>query len=318
VSHSSRKDRISRRLKVLYQYTYENNTYQSDRYCFLSTDPFFYVGLNRIFEAQRTSREIPCYVNPANPKQAILKRDFQPYLLLTLISPVSIGVGFWCFVIWLKIRFGAKTPGQEENTSLKAKDDIRTFTPQSPVQQIKVLLIITIFLNGSLWFWLFCVAKSGIFALPNECMLILAVVSLLLIFKLIHTLFGIGNPTPSITIEPAELKYGASAMLSWNWQGRAGRVRKLKITLTGEQILYYKEGKKLRTEENKFFEMPLVETEFPREIVSGQAAFVMPDGDVPETGDIVWSIKIYGQVKFWSDIGEEIEIMSQRKPTWAS
>jgi hypothetical protein len=319
-THSSGKTKISRRWKVLYQYTYHGILYQSERYCFLDIDPIFYIGLGQIRQSQKTGREMTCYVNPTEPRQAVLVRGFQPYLLSGILPLLFLGAGVRCFVLGFRSRYGTKPSDRKDRCkSSQEEKSVRTFTPQSSVQQAKIIVSITVFWNAAAWYGLYHVTKSGEWLTGNAWILIpVAAVGLLLLLISIHTLFGIGNPTPSITIEPAELKYGTSAMVSWKWSGNVRRVGKLKINLIGKQELFYKKGQKLHTEKKQFFEMPLVETEFSQEIVSGQAAFVMPDGDVPDTGDIVWSIRVYGRVKFWSDIGEEIVIMSQRKPTWTT
>jgi hypothetical protein len=198
-----------------------------------------------------------------------------------------------------------------------------TFKPlQSQAEQTVSLLFFVIFWNGAISLFIIQAVNEFHGGRQDWIQVLFLVpfagVGLLLILLFFHTLFGIGNPVPSIVLEPAKCSYGSSELLSWSWQGKAGRVQKLKIALTGRQVFYQKEGKIIDKEENEFFRMPLVETENPQEIVSGQVAFVMPNQDIPETGDIEWAIEIYGRVKIWSDVSEKLIIMSRREPMRSS
>jgi hypothetical protein len=330
--HTAKGDKISKQLELLYQYTYKELSYQSDRFYVMKTDVKLYTGLEPIFEARRESKEITCYVNPANPSEAVLLRDFQPCLLLSLLSPVFVLGGMRCLYVGVLGKCRPRTFQAESDTSATApfsnsnfflREPSQTFKPQqSQAQQAVSLLIFVIMWNiGVSIFVIQAVSEfrddrqdwmQELFLVP------FAVVGLLLILLFFHTFFRIGNPVPSITLEPAKFSYGSSVLLSWSWEGNAGRVQKLKIALTGRQLFYQRSGVSLFKKENEFFRMPLVETDNPQEITSGQAAFVMPDRDIPRSGDLMWAIEIHGRVKFWSDVSENLIIMSPRQPTSSS
>jgi predicted membrane protein len=330
--HPTERDKISKRLELLYQYTYKGVVYQSDWFYVMKTDVRLYTGLALIFEAHRESKEITCYVNPANPSQAVLLRDFQPCLLLSLLSPVFVLGGVWCLCIGIHDKrrprvfqdeAGAPATASLSDSIFFLRESSHTFKPQqSSAQQAVSLLIFVIIWNSAVS--ISVIQAVGKFREGRQdwmqmlFLVPLAGVGLLLILLFFHTFFGIGNPIPSIALEPAKFGYGSSVLLSWNWQGKAGRVQKLKITLTGRQLFYQRAGASIFKKENEFFRMPLVETDDPLQIVSGQTAFVMPDRDIPKSGDLMWTIEIHGRVKFWSDVSEKLIIMSPRQPTSSS
>lgn len=63
-------------VEVLYTYSYRGREYKSDRYQFLGGSSGGYQDKERIVRRLPPLTRVPCYVNPDEPAEAVLNRDF--------------------------------------------------------------------------------------------------------------------------------------------------------------------------------------------------------------------------------------------------
>nr|WP_156825622.1 DUF3592 domain-containing protein [Lewinella cohaerens] len=94
---SSRKKRTVRRMRVAYSYQWEGDTITSDRNAFLQGFSTKKIDRDKIEEKLVVGERIVAYVNPWNPKKAVLVRGIHNSILFCYVSAVS------CFLVFAAI-----------------------------------------------------------------------------------------------------------------------------------------------------------------------------------------------------------------------
>jgi len=76
---------------VFFRYSFDNNTYDSHNISFGQRALFTYNGASKILDNFEPQSKDFCYVNPENPKNAVLRIKFKPFIPITLFI-LSIGI----------------------------------------------------------------------------------------------------------------------------------------------------------------------------------------------------------------------------------
>lgn len=101
-SHSGSKGGTTYSVDILYAYAVDGKDYRSNRYDFMGGSSSGYNGKDAIVKRYRPGTKATCFVDPHDPAQAVLQRNFTPGMLVGLIPLVFlfIGVGglVWVFV----------------------------------------------------------------------------------------------------------------------------------------------------------------------------------------------------------------------------
>ena len=99
-THSGKSTTYS--VDILYTYNVDGREYRSNRYNFMSVSSGDYGSKTSIVAQYRPGTTARCYVNPTDPSDAVLEREFQPEMLAGLIPTVFLFVGLgglvWVFV----------------------------------------------------------------------------------------------------------------------------------------------------------------------------------------------------------------------------
>jgi uncharacterized protein DUF3592 len=92
---------------VLYTYSYGGREYKSDRYQFLGGSSGGYQEKERIVRRLPPLTRIPCYVNPDEPAEAVLNRDFSSEYAIGLVPLLFMLVGLGGMVFALRGKLDA-------------------------------------------------------------------------------------------------------------------------------------------------------------------------------------------------------------------
>lgn len=99
-------------VEILYSYTVDDQQYQSDRYDFVNASTSGYAGKAEIVSQNPPGKSATCYVNPANPSDAVFSRSFSSDMWFGLFGLPFLLVGVVGFYVAmrdaLKARRGAK------------------------------------------------------------------------------------------------------------------------------------------------------------------------------------------------------------------
>lgn len=102
-SHTS-EDSTTYSVEVLFTYTYGGREYKSDRYQFLGGSSGGYEAKERIVRRLPPLTRTTCYVNPGQPSEAVLNRDFNSEYAFVLLPLVFVTVGLGGIVFALRGR----------------------------------------------------------------------------------------------------------------------------------------------------------------------------------------------------------------------
>ncbi|HVM59313.1 MAG TPA: DUF3592 domain-containing protein [Verrucomicrobiae bacterium] len=114
-SHSGSKGGTTYSIDILYAYNVGGREYRSGRYDFIGGSSSGYNSKAAIVAGYRPGTTPACYVNPNDPQDAVLEREFTPQMLVGLIPSIFLFVGLggliWVFVGGGRPKLTAGRPG---------------------------------------------------------------------------------------------------------------------------------------------------------------------------------------------------------------
>ena len=150
-------DQGSFRIEVLYKYEVDDRQYQSSRYSFALGGSPGRGGNQEVVDRLSPGKQTVCYVNPDNPRFAVIERDLTSdmwWALFPLLF-VLIGIGFGVRWIVLLRRGRRQFEGPEGSTPPSPKAD--TPLPLAGVGRLfavlscVVLLLMLVIAGGACW-----------------------------------------------------------------------------------------------------------------------------------------------------------------------
>lgn len=103
-SHSG-EDSTTYSVDVLYTYTYNGWKYKSNRYQFLGGSTGGYAEKERVVRRLPPLTRTVCYVNPKDPAEAVLNRDFNHEYAFGLVPLLFVAVGLGGIIFTLRSAF---------------------------------------------------------------------------------------------------------------------------------------------------------------------------------------------------------------------
>ncbi len=315
------------RVAIRYRYTWQGESFESERYDFSTGSTN--IGVDRMraaVAAHPPGLHTVCFVDPADPASAVLSRD-APGLwwlgALTLLFP-AFGLGF-IFVAWRSTRekkrsaalgsalraFGGGTTAPDlvtpgEATLKPAAGRVGTFVG---------LLFMTLFWNGIVSvFVVIAVRDFGqgfmgwflpVFLIP------FVAIGLLMIAGLLQAFSRLFAPPVELRLDPSLLRLGARVPFTWRLGGRG--VRKLTLRLVGREEASYRQGTSTRTDRSDFHRAVLFESTDALALTEGRAEIALPElGSVPtleaKNNKIVWELAVEGEIPWRADIEDNFTL----------
>lgn len=314
---------------VLYAYRMNGRDYRANRYSFMGGSSSGYSGKQAIVSRYPPGAQVICYVDPADPTQAVLERGFTPIMLLGLLPLLFIAVGVFGLVsFWRKSRglsavsfangagffiSGNVVPQVDENTAAAA---LVLKPAASPLGKFIGILCVTLFWNGIVSVFLgvlFQSGKSGHFQWFLGLFLIpFVLIGLGMIGAVGYFFLSIFNPRPRITIIPGVPHLGDSVRLEWELSGRTEVLKDLRLSVSGREEATYSRGTRTSTDRNVFADIEVTQLSSTREMVSGSAQVNIPADSMhsfsAQHNKIVWSIQVKGEIARWPDLKEEFAL----------
>ncbi len=186
----------------------------------------------------------------------------------------------------------------------------------SPTTKVIGTLIIAIFWNGIVSLFLFgdFIHGSGGFAwLPILFLTPFVLVGIGLIGLFFYMVLAWFNPRPRLTLAEGHLAPGSKTTLSWQFDGRAGRLRQLTIKLEGLEEVRYRRGTDTQTDTYVFFSQTLVTADRLALIHRGRTELNVPERTMPtfeaNNNKIKWRLTIHGEIPQWPDVDENFSIV---------
>ncbi|MEQ8190192.1 MAG: DUF3592 domain-containing protein [Candidatus Eremiobacterota bacterium] len=302
---------------ILYVYNVKGIEYKSNRYRYFSSSGS-HRGATRLKDKYPPGSETVCYVNPSNPGEATLKRNFTKGMPVYFLPFLFILVGAGGIYGFLKkdkeisaLKPSSGGAGYEIN-----KEGLKKFVKLKP-QISRYVKFTGILILALLW--------NGIISIPLTeliegfkkvtiltCFAIgiipFVLIGLFLAGSCIYYLLTLFNPVPELVLSRHPLVPGEMTELSWTTGGNAGAVKKYLIYIEGREEVKYNDS----DDHHTFRTINLTETENLYEIEKGSVSFTLPEDTVhsfeSEHNKIAWSLHVVGEIKYWPDIHEEFAI----------
>jgi hypothetical protein len=324
-SHRGNKGGITYSVDITYSYRVGGRFHSSDRYGFMGGSSSGFAGKEAIVERYPAGSKAMCYVNPADPLDAVIERRFTNDMFFGLIPLAFTAAG----AVGLKASRKKAAPSDAaiawEPKVMRAVGDFRGVSTEAiemrpaatPVAKLRTMLIFALFWNGFMSFFVFMVSGHGhIRQLPVPLMLFFSVfflAGLALIAGVVKAFMALFNPKVHLRLKPGALKPGADFEVEWQIAGGSRRLSQLGITLECREEAVYPAGKQDGTAKEVCYRAELVNTAQREELGSGTAKGRTPDRAMHslDTGRnrVIWTMRVKGKVPHWPGIEDEYPVV---------
>jgi hypothetical protein len=313
---------------IVYKYHVGIREYESDRYQFVKVSSSGRAGKKRIVDQYPPGKQAHCFVDPRDPTQAVLNRNFTADMLIGLLPIAFVLVGGIGLVYTL--RKGPADPPQEAwrpaaepSWSIDVRQGKATpwgpivlESQQSPLAKFLGIIALALFWNGIVSIFVWQAIEGFRQGRPEWFLTVFitpfAVIGLVLIGGIGYTFLSLFSPRPTLTLGTGRLTLGDTTSLTWRFLHNSGSIRHLSIQLEGKEEAQYRRGTTNHTDTEIFFKHPLVDTTDPLEIAGGRIEFTIPADTMhtfeAEHNKIVWGLHLTGEIGWWPDLNETYPI----------
>ena len=298
------------KLKVQYAYQYQGREYTGDRYDFFNLSDSNRSGKERLAKQLREEPQ-SCWVNPAQPEQSVLRREYH-LSYVALIIPLAF-MAFGLFFAFLARRI----KGTQITFNLSQRQSMPSATPSasgmvelhnSLAPGLIVLLLFTLIWNGVVVLMWVYGGKFG-----DMCFTLVrlgfSAAGLLLIYALVRGLMQAMVPRPLLKVSASPLRLGDRLEIRWNYTQSVASITQMTLTLVGREEATYRRGTTTTTDKNEFARFTIADLKMQNQIASGRTEITIPLDVVPSfaanNNRIVWVLELKQQVRNWPDTKQE-------------
>jgi len=349
-STSDGETSITWSVDIFYEYEVDGEKHRSNSYMAMEGSSSGREGKVAVTEQYPPGSMRVCYVDPAVPERALLRRGFSWMALLCMIPLVFLAAG----LLMLRAGYRARAKltvarGEERRFADAYKVDSEEGGSQfsdngrqvsgkwpppaglsegptvlSPGKKRLVgavgILIFALFWNGIVSVFVWQVVEGFQKGRPEWFLTLFMIpfvlVGLAVVLAFFYQLLALANPKPVVTLSPGKLRPGQQAEISWRIASKAQRIKQMKIALWGVESATYRQGTNSHTSREVFYEQILFQSTLNADIRSGSVVFELPADAMPslDTGNnsIEWEIRVTGGISVWPDVQDhyKIEVIS--------
>jgi hypothetical protein len=330
-SHSGNKG-TTYNVNIFYRYIVNDREYRANRYGFLGGSSSGYAHKAAIVARYPAGSTAQCYVNPADPAEAVLERGFTPGMWLGLLPLVFVLFGLMGVYSVSKKRAGAlslsRLGPESASSGLIVRDAVPRLDPgtlagtlhlkpqAAPLTKVLVILAFALFWNGLVSVFVFQVARhwrSGPFEWFLAVFLVpFVLIGLSLIGAVVYCFLGAFNPRPHLTVTPGAGRLGEALRVEWEISGRVAALRELCVRLQGREEVSYRQGDNTSMARNVFADLEIATQTEWRDMGSGSGTVTIPPqlmhSFAGQHNKVIWSIRVTGDIPRWPDLNEEFEL----------
>ncbi len=311
---------------VLYSYEFGGKQYHSSRHRIFSAASSGYTAKRAIVKSIPKGARTRCYVNAADPRDAVLDRSFPKQMFLGLIPLAFFLIGGAGLArVFPKARLGADrgrafAAPQIESGPVVLRPKVGSFG------RFAGCAFFTVFWNGVLSVFLWdLIGRWRRGSEPWLETLFLApfvLVGLGCVAGLAHGFLGLFSPRPLVRMMPGSLSLGGSASVEWEIGRGSSAIRRLRIYVEGREEINFRRGKSTVTNRHTFARFELADIVQPFELSRGTASFAIPRDTMHSfetpNNKIIWALHVQGEMRLWPDIAEELPLNVKPLGTWES
>jgi len=326
VAEVTSSDGSTYKVDITYTYAVEGGEIRGSSYDFTNMSSSGYDGKAAIVARYPPGTQATCWINPKNRTESVLSRDFSLSYLVGLFPLIFVAAGAGG-ITWA-LRLGRKNPKDMQGTAAVGSPfgveipadaaQPRVLKPQlSPVGKLVGLIFVTLFWNGIVSIFVFFAVQEWRSGHPEGCLMAFLVpfvlIGLGLIFGVFRQFLVLFNPRLELTLSRGTLVPGDPALLQWKIEGKAERVKRLKIVLEGCEEATYRQGTDTKTDREVFATVPVVDTDPSMQMAQGSARVQVPEDAMPsfkaDRNKVVWKLKVACEIPGWPDSDDEYEIV---------
>ena len=319
----SGSDSTTYSIDITFRYTYQKQTFTSDRYNFFTVSSSGKKSKRTVIAQYPVGSKQTCYVNPDKPYEAVLSLGFSYAYIIGLFGLpfMAVGIGLPIGMVYARRKAaiaetsmsmggnratasvlpggGAASPG---SITLHAKNTRGAGVIIGAVMVIVGGIFVFIFHGKAMSGDIGAMLGTAIPGLIGAAGLVTIVYSIPLLF----------NPRPELTLSPGAVPLGGTATLAWRVRGGSKRIESFRVFLCGREEVRYRQGTNTRTERDIFSWTPLAEARNLAEIQSGAVSFTVPEFSMhsfeAENNRVRWYILVHGDIARWPDVRGEFPI----------
>lgn len=306
------------RVAITYRYRVDGQTYTGDRYQFVPGSSSGRSGKAKIVRQYPAGSAATCYVNPADPAEAVIERRYTRDMLFGLIPLVFVFAGAGMMVggvVTLRRRSaeaGAERQRGGSASAAPAHEPPGPVTLEAGNARLGKLLGVALFAviwNGISWFGMVMVWR-------DESWIGIAFLSLFVLIGA-AAFVGVGyvalamfNPTVRLTINRRDVPLGETLRIQWQLIGRPGRLKAFRLTLEATEKATYQRGTDTVTDTHVFRVVQIAHVTDRRTLITARddAQVVIPSDSMhsfeASRNEIVWQLRAHGEIARWPDVND--------------
>jgi hypothetical protein len=274
-----------------------------------------------------------CYVNPADPTEAVLQRSFDNEYMVAIVPAVFMAAGLGGILLVLRgahkqrsTLAAAAAAGAEASSGgrfVEAEEDEEpdesgpvVLKPASALGKLFGMIFLAAFWNGivSVFFWQMLKGwKTGAAPIGLTIFLIpFVLIGLAFIVGIGYFFLALFNPRPRLTLSRRRIPLGGSATLDWSFSGAASRITRVIVRVEGREECRYQRGTTTYTDKNIFLTIPVFDGSGEAGGRAGNGSFSIPGTTMHSfsapDNKIIWTLKFTGEIPKWPDVSEEFEL----------
>lgn len=325
VSSRGSKGGRTYRPEILYRYEFGGKTYRSSQVSVFTVWSSGRDGKEETVRNYAVGSSAVCFVNPANPSEALLDRSWSWGMLLGLLPLIFVLVGIGLLVGGVKTRRKSKaalattaTALRQESGALRA-DDATTIVLKpaaSPTMKVVGSLLVCLFWNGIVGVFVGIFINGLMKGRPEWILGVFMIPFVLIGFFLVGWFFkqllALANPRPLLRLTPGTLRAGARFRVQWSFTGAVARMHRLRISLVGRESATYRRGTNTTTDKSIFTKFPVLETTDRGTMRAGEVELVLPTDSVAtfdaSNNKLQYMLAVEGEIARWPDVDDEFEM----------
>lgn len=325
VSTSSSSDGTTYGVHVHYEYVFDGQRHESHQFDFADIYSSGYDAKAAVVAQYPPGLQTVCYVDPAQPDQAVLVREFSYAYLFGCFGLLFVGAGLLAGTAMARggmrmARTARERSVYSQGTQMPAaavdapgRVLESTITPKKTLATASIFTVFWYLILGAVGYGFF---SDGISVGDDLIALfvvgIMSLAGLLGVAGIIKGFLGLWNPRVRLQMDPGDLRLGAVVRIQWQLEGDVSKLTALRIYLKGTESATYRRGTTTSTDHSVFDKIVVAEAAAQGDMVSGHVEFAMPEFtmhslDLPNN-KITWVLRVEGSIPKWPDVEEEFPV----------
>jgi len=319
-------------VNIFYSYEVKGRAFKSNTYGFMGGSSTGYAGKQAVVARNPPGTRTVCYVNPAEPTEAVLERGFTPDMWFGLIPLLFMAVGGAVLFSAVRQRrrnalaagaaaragvFSGSAHAVPAAYSSGGLPDRLVLKPaESPWVMFVGAIFLCLFWNGIVSVFVLEAVSRWRSGHPEWGLMLFLIpfvaIGSIFIGAVVYCFMALFNPRPHLTVTPGAVPLGGTLQVQWHLTGRAGILQNLRLRLEGREEATDNSGRYAKSANSVFADLEIASITTPREMQSGEARLTVPAGLVPSfaapNNKILWSIRVHGRIAYWPDLKEEFPV----------